>query len=274
MRSLTSKFKRYNLTESQIRGVGNIVIHEQGNIPGWYWEACQIANLAELRFGGDPVKAVKSGWYAHGTDRYNAKTSNKTVIEIVRRVFNYGFRVLPVYINEHDCLSDIKSVVQNGRDVKHDKSKWVPHETVIKNRMSSTYVFYGFPGGYRSGNDPFGYTSKENRKKYGDFHYTLEEARTMPAPFVGHLPSKFPTRGYFKVGDGYLSAHSMTAEIKAIQAFLNWALRNNKARKELALDGLYGGNTKKMVTLFQRDRGLKENGCFGKLCLAEAKKMI
>ena len=273
MRSL-SKFKRYNLTESQIRGIGNIVIHEQGNIAGWYWEASQIANLAELRFGGDPVRAVKSGWYAHGTARYNAKTSNKTVIEIVRRVFNYGFRVLPAYINEHDCLSDIRSIVQNGRDVKHDKSRWVPHETVIKNRMGSTYVFYGFPGGYKSGNDPFGYTSKENRKKFGDFHYTLEEARTMPVPFVGHLPSKFPTRGYFKVGDGYLSAHSMTAEIKAIQAFLNWALRNNKDHKELVLDGLYGGNTKKMTTLFQRNRGLKENGCFGKLCLAEAKKMI
>ena len=50
--------------------------------------------------------------------------------------------------------------------------------------------------------------------------------------------------------------------------------RNNKDHKELVLDGLYGGNTKKMTTLFQRNRGLKENGCFGKLCLAEAKKMI
>lgn len=269
-----SKFKRYNLTESQIRGIACIVIHEQGTVAGWYWEACQIANLAELRFGGDPVRAVKSGWYAHGTARYNAKTSNKTVIEIVRRVFNYGFRVLPKYINEHDCLSDIKSVTQNGKSVRSDKSKWVPHETVIKNRMGATYVFYGFPGGYKSGNDPFGYTSREKRKTFGDFHYTLEEARTLPPPFVGHLPEKFPTRGYFKVGDGYLSSRSMTAEIKAIQDFLNWALRNTKGRIELTIDGLYGGNTRKMTRLFQQEKGLEVNGCFGRLCLKEAKKMI
>ena len=123
------------------------------------------------------------------------------------------------------------------------------------------------------------YCKADGKKLKGLLDRRKDERRLFLTPcnsskYNGTLPTKFPTRGYFKVGDGYLSAHSMTAEIKAIQAFLNWALRNTKGHKELALDGLYGGNTKKMVTLFQRDRGLKENGCFGKLCLAEAKKMI
>lgn len=269
-----SKFKIYHLTETQIQGIANVVRHEQGTTEGRFAEASQIANLCELRYKGDPVKAVTSGWYASGRARYNAGTSDKVCIEIVRRVFNYGFRTLPKYIDEHDCLSDIKSVTQKGKGVKSDKSKWVPHETVIKNKMSSTYTFYAFPGGYKTGVDPFGYTSKANREKYGDFCYTVSEARSMPEPFTGTLPERFPDRGYFKVGDGYLSSRSYKAEIRAIQGFLNWALKDIDGSRKLSIDGLYGGHTRAMTRLFQETKGLDANGCFGRKCLSEAKKMI
>ena len=175
-------FPKYKLTDKQIRGIANIVLHEQGTIAGWYAEASQIANLAELRFGGDPVKAVKSGWYAHGTSRYNAGTSNQTVINIVKRAFLDGYRTLPKYINEHDCMSDIQSVTEGGKSVKSDKSKWKRHTTVIKNRMGSTYYFYDFPGGYKTGVDPCGYTSKALREKYGDFCSTVEQAQNKEEP--------------------------------------------------------------------------------------------
>lgn len=173
---MSSKFPKYKLTEKQIRGIGCIVAHEQGTIAGWFAEASQIANLAELRYGGNLVKAVTSGWYAHGKSRYATGTTNPLILAIVRRVLIDGFRTLPAFANEHDCMSDIASVKEGGKNVKGDKSKWKRHTTVIKNRMGSTYYFWDFPGGYKTGVDPFGYTSKETRKKLGDFCYSLEEA--------------------------------------------------------------------------------------------------
>ena len=172
-----SKFPTFKLTDKQIRGIANVVLHEQGTIAGWFAEASQIANICEIKYDNDPVKAVASKWYAHGKDRYAAGTSNTTVINIVKRVLLDGFRTLPRYIDEHDCMSDIKSVTEGGKGVKSKKDKWVPHSTVIKNRMGSTYTFYDFPGGYNTNVDPFGYTSKELREKYGDFCYTVEQAQ-------------------------------------------------------------------------------------------------
>lgn len=179
-----SNFKKYNLSDSQIRGIANIVCHEQGTIAGQFAEASQIANLCELRYGGDPVKAVCSGWYANGTSRYKTGTNNKTAIDIVKRVFCDGFRTLPKYIDEHDCMSDIKSVTEKGKGVKTKKDKWVPHSTIIKNKMGATYIFYSFPGGNKTGVDPFGYTSKANREKYGDFCYTVEQAYNREEPMA------------------------------------------------------------------------------------------
>lgn len=176
------KFPTFKLTEWQIRGIANIVLHEQGTIAGWFAEASQIANLCEIKYGGDPVRAVKSGWYAYGKSRYNAGTTNQTVINIVKRVFLDGYRTLPKYVEEHDAMSDVKSVTENGKSVKHDKSKWKRHSTVIRNRMGSTYYFYDFPGGYKTGVDPFGYTDKKLREKYGDFYYTVEQAMGKEEP--------------------------------------------------------------------------------------------
>ena len=176
------KFPTFKLTEKQIRGIANIVLHEQGSIAGWFAEASQIANLCEIKYGGDPVRAVKSGWYAYGKSRYNEGTSNATVINIVKRVFLDGFRTLPRYCNEHDCMSDIISVTEGGKSVRSDKSKWKRHTTVIRNKMTSKYYFYDFPGGYESGVDPFGYTDKELREKYGDFCYTVEQAQNKEEP--------------------------------------------------------------------------------------------
>ena len=171
-----SKFPTYNLTDKQLRGIGCIVAHEQGTVAGWFAEASQIANLAELQYGGDLVKCVTSGWYAHGKSRYETGTTNPLILAIVRRVLIDGFRTIPRYVEEHDCMSDVKSVTEGGKSVKGDKSKWKRHSTKIQNRMGSNYIFYDFPGGYKTSVDPFGYKKTENRKKYGDFCYTVDEA--------------------------------------------------------------------------------------------------
>ena len=173
---MSKKFKTYHLTDTQLRGIGCIVAHEQGTIAGWFAECSQIANLAERKYGGDLVKTVTSGWYAKGKARYKAGTTNPVILAIVRRVLIDGARTLPSYVDEHDCMSDLASVVESGRNVKGNKALWKRHTTVIRNKMSSKYYFWDFPGGYKTGVDPFGYTSKDARTKQGDFCYELKEA--------------------------------------------------------------------------------------------------
>jgi hypothetical protein len=178
------KFPKYKLTIKQIRGIACIVAMEQPGFEGMMAEASQIANRTDIK--GDSyatptniVKQVKSGWYAHGTERYNKGTSNALAIKAVRLAICEGFRTIPRYIDEHDCMSDVSTVKNGETSVKGDKSKWIPHKTVIKNRMSSTYTFYSFPGGYKTGVDPFGYTSKAMREKWGDFCYTIAEIESI-----------------------------------------------------------------------------------------------
>ena len=63
-----------------------------------------------------------------------------------------GNRTLPLYVDEHDCLSDIKSI--STGNVK-DRSAYIQGKTVVKNTYGSTWTFWCFPD---SNSDPFGYT--------------------------------------------------------------------------------------------------------------------
>lgn len=178
-------FPKIRLTDKQVRGISNIVIHEQGGVVGWYAEASQIYNKTIIKYGpkatGDDVRKICcSGWYAKGTSRYNAGSSNAVVNEIVRHVFCLGLPTLPTYINEHDCLPDIKYVKNNGKAIdKSARSKYICNSTKIANKMGAAYTFYCFPGGCLGAlrNDPFGWTSATLRKKYGENFYTLAEAK-------------------------------------------------------------------------------------------------
>lgn len=233
-----NKFKKYVLTKKQIRGIANIVAHEQGSKAGRYAEASQIANRAELYHGGDPVKAVTSGWYAYGRYRYASGTSNKSAIEIVEDVFLRGHRTLPIYVDEHDCMSDISKVLnKKGQNIKWSKAKWKAHETLIKNRMSSNYWFYSFPGGYKSGVDPFGYTGK--RKSPGNsssFHFVLG---TEPAPEWGKMMLT-------------IKKGSKGTTVKLWQFLLG-----------IEITGSFGDDTEKATKEFQKKHKLKADGIVG-----------
>jgi hypothetical protein len=265
-------FPKYTLTNKQIKGIANIVLHEQGTVAGWYAEASQIANRCDIKgdkyaTGKRVEEVLKSGWYAHGKSRYEAGTNNSTVIKIVKDVFCKGLRTLPRYIDEHDCMSDISSVKNGLKSVKSTKSKWKRHKTVIKNRMGSRYTFYDFPGGYGTGVDPFGYTNKKLRAQHGDFCFPVKKVSS--DHFFNHVAyNKFPERGYFKVGDGKSTNPSLKSQIEDIQVFLGL-----KGFYTGAVDGIYGKGTKTAVSNFQRSRGLDVNGCWGKLCAAEAEKI-
>ena len=238
---MKGRFPIFKLSERQIQGIANIVRHEQGSIAGMYAEASQIANLAELRYGSDPVKCVTSGWYAKGRSRYNAGTHDVVACDIVRKVLCHGLRTLPRYIDEHDCMSDIATAKNGNTNVKGNKKKWIRHETVIRNKMSSKYIFYDFPGGVSSGVDPFGYTSKTNREKYGDFCYTLDEARSGLGRLEDYMPTlKKGTKG---------KAVEIWQKILGIEETGSFGNKTLEATKEfqkqhkLTVDGIVGAFT-------------------------------
>ena len=271
------KFPTYNLTDAQIRGIANICANEQGgdNEAGMRAEASLIANRTDIKGNEyatveNIVKTVTSGWFAHGKSRFAEGTTNKKAIKAVTDVIVNGKRTLPRYIDEHDCLPDITRV-ENG--VKSDKSTWKRHETVIYNRMTSVYKFYDFPGGYKTGVDPFGYTSDTMRKKWGEFCYTLEESmseKVEKKPYSGKFPT-LPTgrRKWYQVGD-------TGTNIKYIQQLLNWAVETELKKAKiypLIVDGKYGSKTEFAVKHLQKKAGTKQNGKFGKNCLAYCKKL-
>lgn len=88
--------------------------------------------------------------------------------------------------------------------------------------------------------------------------------------YAGTFPSKFPLRGYYKVGDGWKTYSSATykQQIKYLQAFLNWF------GATLKVDGEYGEASKAAVAAFQRAAmpGEVPDGLFGKKTLAAAKE--
>lgn len=269
-------FPKYILTNKQIKGIANIVLHEQGTVAGWYAEASQIANRTDIKgdsyaTGKRAVDTVTSGWYAHGESRYLAGTKNETVIWIVENVFCKGLRTLPRYIDEHDCTSDIASAKNGDKSVRNAKSKWIRHQTKIRNRMGANYTFYDFPGGYNTGVDPFGYTQAASKTKetYGDFCIPVEKANLLSKATDVSLTLKLdslPDRGYFKVGDGVNTNKSLAGQIMNVQIFLGL-----KGFYNGAVDGMYGAKTKAAVKAYQKKNGLDANGCFGKKCYEKAK---
>ena len=279
------KFPKYPLTNKQIKGLANIVAHEQGTEAGMYAEASLMANLCDIR--GDEYASVSrlidtatGGWFAYGKQRYAEGTSNAKAIKAVTNVIVKGKRTLPRYVNEHDCLSDlVKVTTRTGKEFKKtDRSAYVPHSTKIYNKYYSTYTFYSFPGGANTGVDPFGYTSIDKRKKWGDFCFTLAQAKDDnndggAQHYTGIYPvlpdSSFKVkREYYKMGDGIVTLTRYITQLMRVQRLLKWA-----GFYSGDIDGKYWVATAAAVRKCQKHFGLEVNGCFGKKCLEKLKKM-
>ena len=187
----TISFPTYNLTDSQLKGVANIIQHEQSGVQARYAEASLMANLIDMKDDSRATaqnlvdylqKPPGKNWFAHGRDRYNAGAAGSVKIEntalaAATDIFNNGKRTMPRYINEHDCFSDISST--NPTINIKDRSAYVPNQTKVHNRYGSSWMFYSFPD---AKSDPFGYTSEEMRSKHGDAHYDIDASGTVTAP--------------------------------------------------------------------------------------------
>ena len=156
-------FKKYELTDAQIRGLSALCLQEQGCLKGVMAEASLMCNLFEkqTKYLKLVDYVIYGGWFAKAQTYYNngvKKSVGSKYDDAVRKVICDGFRVLPDYINEHDCFSDITSATNNGNAInKKDRNAYKKNVTKLKNCYGSSYTFYCFPD---STCDPFGYTKK------------------------------------------------------------------------------------------------------------------
>ena len=87
----------------------------------------------------------------------------------------------------------------------------------------------------------------------------IDAAKNLPKkPYPGAFPV-LPAKGYLHEGD-------VGAQVKRLQAFLNWYGGYN-----LATDSSFGPKTKTALKAFQRAEGLVADGSFGPKSLAKAK---
>ena len=118
-----------------------------------------------------------SGWFAKSTGQafetgcspwecYGQPTEEQ--IAIAKDILNNGNRTIPVGIDEHDSISDIASVSNDGHSFSpSDKAQYKSGVTIIHNVMGSTYTFFQWANGEKecsgdssSCGDPFGYTGE------------------------------------------------------------------------------------------------------------------
>lgn len=163
------KGKKYSLTDAQIKGLANICYREQGSgEAGVRACATHMLNYYEKyqtkKYSNPYDCTIKSGWY--GTEAFNKpylslNNTPSSVIEYVKDVILNGNRSLPSWIDEYDCLSDVKSASNNGVSfTPTDRSKYKKDVTKVTNVYGSTWTFYCFPDGANGYTDAFGYISK------------------------------------------------------------------------------------------------------------------
>jgi len=167
--------QKYDLTDSQLRGLAAVCQREQGNSAvGAAAEASLMANLFELRgsnygTGGAGLYnyVADSGWFGKARSYMSGNVNvSDEVLTAVKKVLVLGNRTLPLYIDEHDCIDcgsygyNVIKIVTDGKTITDHASlknhnNYVKDKTVIYNSFGSVYTFYSFP---TEVGDPFGYT--------------------------------------------------------------------------------------------------------------------
>ena len=159
--------QKYDLSYKELKEITALCVQEQGSSVGAAAEASLMANRFELHpkkcHGCSSLHGYikNAGWWANASDHMSRpeKASEKAVAA-VKDVLVNGNRTLPLYVDEHDCFSDISKVVTGGTTYTSSgdiskRSHYKKDNTVIHNDMGAVYTFYSFP---TSSSDPFGYT--------------------------------------------------------------------------------------------------------------------
>lgn len=167
--------QKYDLTDSQLRGLAAVCQREQGNSAvGAAAEASLMANLFELRgskygTGGAGLYnyVADSGWFGNARSYMSGNNNvSDEVLTAVKKVLVLGNRTLPLYVDEHDCIDcgsygyNVVKIVTDGKTITDhaglkNHNNYIKDRTVIYNSFGSVYTFHSFP---TEAGDPFGYT--------------------------------------------------------------------------------------------------------------------
>lgn len=236
------KGKKYSLTDAQVTKLARLCVQEQG-ASGAAAEASQMANNYEINGNKSKYPNLydyvrNSGWYYKAAYFMDHGSASQTTINKVKDVLVNGNRVLPLYVDEHDCISDIAWIKNNGKEVsKNNKSNYIPNVTVIHNKMGSTYTFFCFPA---AGCDPFGYTKAPSSQDSSSD--SAEGSETDDRTFVTISSVKAPE----------ISRGDSGEAVKVWQAIVG-----------TDVDGDFGGNTEKATKTWQSNNGLTADGIVG-----------
>lgn len=232
------KGTKYSLTATQLKKLARLCNQEQGSVAGCAAEASLMANLYEL-YGKKKYSSLSDyvrngGWFYKAAYYMDNGSCTTAELEAVKDVLVNGNRTVPLYVDEHDCFSDLTSVTNNGKAIsKTDRSAYKQHVTKIKNRYGSTYTFYCFPAAY---SDPFGYTNNSRAPK-------------------NPQPDPDPAPTMYKVGSvtvPQISDGSTGTAVRIWQAIIG-----------CAVDGIFGDYTESRTISWQKSHGLTGDGIVG-----------
>ena len=159
------EFPKYSLNDSQINEIATVITGETGgtDLAAAREEASQMANLNEVSYkksatGDNMISTLNGGWYAK--DSWTRGVTD-TAKQAVNEVLVEGKRTLPRYVTEHDMFPRDAAIEGTWSDTSQDRSKYVPHQTTIKQnptyfRSPAEYKFYKFFGSNGDG-DVAGY---------------------------------------------------------------------------------------------------------------------
>lgn len=175
----SGNFTKYDLSTEELQKIARLCYQEQGSVEGAAAEASLMCNLYESTRGEGYSSvydyARNSGWFANAASHMDSGEASDEIVKIVTAIIKDGKRVLPKYVDEHDCISDISSATNNGTAINpSNRDEYQQHVSKIENVYGSSYTFYCFP---TSNSDPFGYTSQEKREEFGDGCYSVESLK-------------------------------------------------------------------------------------------------
>ncbi len=162
------QYDKFDLTKGQLLGLIAVAEKENGtSLAAVKTELSFMANLYEHKSSA-PYTAdglvdyiLNGNWFAESsTSAYDEDHTPafSGSLEAAIEIFNKGKRTIPKQLIEHDSISDITSVSNDGVQFdKNDRSKYKSKKTVIQNRYGATYVFYQWADSEKSQGDPFGY---------------------------------------------------------------------------------------------------------------------
>lgn len=156
------------LTDEQIESIAYLAYREQRTIRGAIFEAALMANRFELfPYGWDNIyEYIRDCEWWHESYYYMTYPDevDDRIVQGVKYVLVNGYRPMPQYIDEHDCMDcgDIYKIVYNGKTITDydgilNKNNYVKGKTTIYNEYTGIYKFYGFP---TINSDPFGYSDE------------------------------------------------------------------------------------------------------------------